>query len=45
MNESEPNDEPFAALGGLLADDAEMGAGDPRDSAVGDGSASESPSY
>jgi len=45
MNESEPNDEPFAALGGFLADDAEMGAGDPRDSAVGDGSAGESLSY
>ena len=45
MNESEPNDDPFAAHGGFLADDAEMDVGGPRDSAVDDGSASESPSY
>ena len=45
MNESEPNDELFAVHGGFLADDAETGVGDPRDSAVGDGSAGESPSY
>ena len=45
MNESEPNDDPFAVHGGFLADDAEMGGGGPRDSAVDDGSASESPSY
>ena len=45
MNESEPNDDPFAAHGGFLADDAEMDVGGPRDLAVDDGSASESPSY
>jgi membrane protease YdiL (CAAX protease family) len=45
MNESEPNDDPFAAHGGFLADDAEMDVGGTRDSAVDDGSASESPSY
>jgi len=45
MNESEPNNDPFAVHGGLLADDAEMGGGGPRDSAVDDGSASEGPSY
>ena len=45
MNESEPNDDPFAAHGGFLADDAEMDVGGPRDLAVDDGSASEGPSY